>query len=227
MIDGKTVLAIIPARGGSKGLPRKNVLDLGGRPLIAHSIEQALASKLVDRVVCSTDDSEIAEVAARFGCEVPFMRSAALAGDETETIEVIRDLCRRVDRADYLVLLQVTSPMRNVSDIDATIRLCHEKGAPVAVSVCESSKHPDWMYTLGPDGAMRPVSGRGPSRTKRQDLPAVYVLNGAVYVMRWENIEANEPILMPGALAHVMPMERSVDIDSAFDLEFVRFLHDS
>ena len=224
MINNKSVLAIIPARSGSKGLARKNILQLGNMPLIAHSIIQAQASEYIDRIICSTDDEEIAAVARAHNCEVPFLRPPALAGDRTTVSEVIYDLCSRIDPVDYIVLLQPTSPLRLAKDIDATLRKCVETDSRTAVSVCEVAKKPQWMYLLGETGSMTPVLPPPKKNSRRQDLPDCYVLNGAVYVQSWDSVMAKEPDVNADTIACIMPRERSIDIDNQMDFDIAAFL---
>lgn len=216
MINGMAVLAVIPARGGSKGVPGKNIRPAGGKPLIAWTIEAAHASRLVDRVVLSSDDEAIIRAARGCGCEVPFVRDPALAGDRTPTIDVVLDALERCPGFGWVVLLQPTSPLRATQDIDGAIERCVAAGAPACVSVCESQESPYWMYTLRPDARMVPLLP-SPAVTRRQDLPRVYALNGAVYVARTEWLVRERTFLGPETVAFEMPVERSVDIDSESD----------
>lgn len=216
MIGNLRALAVIPARGGSKGLPRKNLRNLGGKPLLAWTIAAARHSSTIDRVVVSTDDPEIAEAAVAWGAETPFMRPAELARDESPGDAPFRHAIEAVPGYDLAVLLQPTSPLRNSDDIDGCVRLAVETGGP-AVSVCESGKHPAWMYTLE-GAAMRPVLPELAGAERRQDLPPVYALNGAIYVIQTSRLEAGQPLVCPGVSAYIMPRDRSVDIDEEVDL---------
>ncbi|WP_374322066.1 acylneuraminate cytidylyltransferase family protein [Aquipseudomonas alcaligenes] len=215
----KTVLGLITARGGSKGLPRKNVLSVGGKPLIGWTVEAAKQSSLLDRIVLSSDDEEIIHVAKALGCEVPFRRDAALSGDAASSADVIIDCLQRLSGYDYVVLLQPTSPLRTAEDIDAAIRQCIDSGAPACVSLSEAQESPFWMYSLEDGRAIRPIMGGHYSR--RQDLPPVYVLNGAVYVAqtRWFLLYRN--FISLDTHGYIMPLERSLDIDTAADLELL------
>lgn len=217
MIDGGKVLAVVPARGGSKGVPRKNIRMIGGKPLIGWTIDAARASRYIDRVILSSDDAEIAMVARGLGCEVPFVRDAALAGDAAPTIDVVVDALHRCPGHAWVVLLQPTSPLRSAEDIDETIDCCMRTKAPACVSVALAQESPYWMYTIGDNGAMRPLLA-GTSATRRQDLPAVYSLNGAVYVARTEWLLSERTFLHEHTVAHIMPAERSLDIDTEFDI---------
>lgn len=180
MYLGKRILGLITARGGSKGIPRKNLVNVGGKPLIGWTIDAALRSRLLDRLVLSSDDEEIIAVARSLGCDAPFVREAALAGDTAGSADVVIDCLERVPDYDYVVLLQPTSPLRSTEDIDGVIRQCLDAQAPACVSLCEVDESPFWMYAVGADKTIDPIFKN--SYARRQDLPAVYSLNGAVYI---------------------------------------------
>ena len=217
MIGEKRVLAIIPARGGSKGVPRKNIRDVAGKPLIAWTIDAAKKSRYVDRVVVSTDDPEIAEVATRYGGEVPFLRPAELARDDTPGIAPVLHAVEAVTPAyEIVVLLQPTSPLRSAADIDSAIRTMVDGGAQACVSVVEPDKSPYWMYSRDCAGRMKPLLEG--EYACRQEIPAVYALNGAVYVAERRWLVEKRGFMGEETLAYVMPKERSVDIDTELDL---------
>jgi len=218
--QGKRILGLITARGGSKGIPRKNIVEVGGRALIGWTIEAARGSHLLDRLVLSTDDEEIATVAQTFGCEVPFMRPAELAADASGSADVVMDCLQRLTGYDYLVLLQPTSPLRTSEDIDGAIRVCLDSGAPACVSMCEAEESPFWMYALGPNGSLKPILENHYAR--RQDLPEVYVLNGAVYVADVSWFAARRGFLAEDTVGYIMPRSRSLDIDTPADLQAFR-----
>ncbi|MBF0323935.1 MAG: acylneuraminate cytidylyltransferase family protein [Alphaproteobacteria bacterium] len=224
MINGRSVLAVIAARGGSKGLPRKNVLDVAGRPMIAWSVEAARNSTLIDRAIVSTDDEEIATAARAAGGEVPFLRPPALA---TDTISVYDALFHASDTIgghwDYLVLLQATSPLRTAADIDGCIRACSDAQAPAALSVTQSPKPPEWMVRLDGDGRMQPLLAPD-DRNRRQDFVPTYIPNGAVYVAELEWLRRTRIFMSAETRAFVMPPERSVDVDTMLDLVAARHL---
>lgn len=216
MIDSERVLAVIPARGGSKGVPGKNIRKVGGKPLIAWTIEAAHAAKRVDRTILSSDDATIIREARAFGCEVPFVREARLADDKTPTMEVVLDALERCPGYAWVVLLQPTSPLRTGSDIDEAIQACIERKAPSCVSVTLARESPYWMYNLGPDGRLNPLlAQRMP--TRRQELPAVYALNGAIYVARSDWLRRERKFVGEETVAYEMPAERSLDIDTESD----------
>ncbi len=223
MIQGKSVLAIITARGGSKGVPRKNIRVVGGKPLIAYSIEAARSSSCVDRVILSTDDPEIAEVAARYGCEIPFMRAPVLASDEARSADVVLDALVRCPGFDYFVLLQPTSPLRTAADIDACAATCLAAGAPVCVSVSEVSESPFWMYRIGHGQTLSAILPPT-AAARRQDLERIYALNGAVYFADSTFFAKHKTFLVPSTIAYIMPQERAVDLDTLTDFNFLEFL---
>jgi len=226
MIDGKRVLGLIPARGGSKGLPRKNILEVGGKPLIAWTIDAACKSRFIDRLVLSSEDAEIAEVARRYGCDVPFVRPADLATDSVSAIEVALHAIRELPDFDYLVLLQPTSPLRTAEDIDGCIERAIRYGVGSCVSVVEVEANPYWMFRDNAEGGLVPLLGDWDMATKRrQDLPPVYCLNGAVYVNSTSWLLGKRAFVASGTVGFPMPATRSLDIDTASDLaELKEFL---
>lgn len=219
MINGQKVLAIIPARGGSKGVPRKNVRMVAGKPLIAWTIEAARQSRYIDRLVLSSDDPEIIAVATAHGCEAPFVRPAELARDETPGIDPVLHALQQLPGYDWVVLLQPTSPLRSGEDIDATIETCVKAVAPAAVSVTEAEESPWWMYTLQPGDQLQPLLDSVHAALRRQDLPKAYLLNGAVYVAQATWLQQHKSFLGDATRAYVMPRARSLDIDTEFDLK--------
>lgn len=225
MINSKKVLAIIPARGGSKGIPRKNIIDVAGKPLIAWTIEAAKKSKYIDRLVLSSDDDEIIRVAAQWGCDVPFKRPAYLAKDDTPGIEPVLHALSMLPTFDYIVLLQPTSPLRRVEDIDGCIENCINRQVNCCVSVTEPDKSPFWMYYINSEGILEPaISGDNDVAVRRQDLPVAYALNGAVYVARCEWLLTNKSFLTKETIAYPMSKEHSIDIDSWRDLQLAKLI---
>lgn len=218
MIAGKTVLAIIPARGGSKGIPRKNLRILGGTPLIVWTILEAKKSRYIDRLVLSSEDEEIIRVAREWECEVPFVRPPELATDETPGIEPVLHAIAVLPKYDYVVLLQPTSPLRTTADIDLCIERCCESGAPACVTISEPEYNPGWMVRIGPNWTLQPLLGKAHFESRRQDLPEVYVLNGAVYVARTEWLLKMKGFIQEETIGSIMPWERSMDIDTESDL---------
>lgn len=211
------VLAIIPARGGSKGVPRKNIRNMAGKPLIAWTIEEAKKSKYITRLILSSDDEEIIEVAKQFGCEVPFKRPIELAQDDTPGIEPVLHAIEQCPGYDYVVLLQPTSPLRTVEDIDGCIEMLLTQNNDFVVSVTEPNKSPYWMYRVDLDGSMETIVKQDEYITRRQDLPKAYVLNGAVYVAKVERLLEEKNFLNSDTKAYIMKYENSFDIDSELD----------
>jgi CMP-N,N'-diacetyllegionaminic acid synthase len=225
MIDGRRILALIIARGGSKGLPDKNLLDLGGRPLVAWSVLAARRSRLVDRIVLSSEDERIIAAAQAVGCEAPFRRPVALATDDSSPADVIIHALDALDeKFDAVALLQATSPLRRGEDIDGCITAWAAAGAPACVSVTAVAKPPDWLFWLDDRQRMRPVLGSYDVARPRQTLAQAYVLNGAVFLADTDWFRRQRSFYSPDTVAYVMPPERSVDIDTAADLEQARRL---
>lgn len=225
MYNGKTFLAVIPARGGSKGVVRKNIRPVAGKPLIAWTIEAARKSAYIDRLILSSDDVEIIAVAAAWGCEAPFVRPAELAADDTPGIDPVLHAITAINESfDYVVLLQPTSPLRLAADIDGCIEFCQSKGGPVCVSVTEPDAHPYWTFRLDGGGRLQPFVDDVARYPRRQSLPPVYVLNGAVYVADCRWLLEKRSFIAAETLAFPMPEERSLDVDSETDLKIASFL---
>lgn len=223
MIGDRRVLGVITARGGSKGLPRKNVLPVGGKPLIAWTIAAAHGSRYLDRTVLSTDDPEISEVARAHGCEVPFVRPAELATDQAPGIAPVLHCLEQLPGYDLVALLQPTSPLRLPTDIDACLELLVARGAPAVVTVTEVEQHPYWMFRLAADHRLQPLLDLPAAvrSRRRQEQPAVYVLNGAVYVADTGWLRRNRDFQSDDTLGWPMPRSRSLDVDTAADLALV------
>lgn len=217
------VLAVIPARGGSKGIPNKNIAPVAGRPLIAWTIAAAQEARCVERVVLTTDSPVIAEVAREYGAETPFLRPPELAEDDTPGIVPILHAVGWLDEhegycPDYVMALQPTSPLRTAQDIEAAARLAWEKAADGVVSVCPAKHHPYWMKKIAEDGRMADFLPIDREYTRRQDLPPVYALNGALYLVRREVLVQRETWYTDRTYAYVMPPERSLDVDTPWEL---------
>jgi len=230
MYKGKNILGLIPARGGSKGLPGKNIKPLLGKPLIAWTIGQALASKYLDRVVVSTDNEGIAEISKKYGADVPFIRPKELAEDNAKGIDVVLhaiDWLKKSDRRkqyDLLMLLQPTSPLRKSEDIDKAIELLFLKKAKAIVSVCEVNHHPLWVNTLSEDGCMKDFIRKEIMNKNRQELPVFYRLNGAIYLAYCNYIKEQKSFISNETFAYIMPREMSIDIDSKVDFKLAEIL---
>jgi CMP-N-acetylneuraminic acid synthetase len=220
MYKNSKILGIIPARGGSKGVPRKNLRPLAGKPLIAWTIEAAQGSSLLDRVILSSEDEEIMETAQRHGLDVPFKRPPELARDDTPGILPVLHALEMLSSENYthVVLLQPTSPMRNSEDIDGAIRLCIDRAAPACLGVCEAPHPPWWMFGMDADRKLSPLMAAKDIPLRRQDAPKAYQLNGAIYVAEIGFIKSSKGFIGPESLGYAMPGERSLDIDSELDI---------
>lgn len=221
------VVAIIPARGGSKGIPRKNIAEVAGRPLIHWSIQHALDSKLIDRVVVSTDDEEIAKVAVQNGAEVPFRRPPEISGDTTLDLPVFEHALQWLAEhdgyePDIVVHLRPTAPIRPAGQIDAMIRLLQETGAADSVrSVSPPGPHPWRMFTIDAEGFLQPLLPHvhpTPYLPRRQELPAVYWYNAVTDVTRRNTILRKHSMTGDRMLPYVMDARFVVDIDEPDDL---------
>ncbi len=221
MIENYSVLALIPARGGSKGIPRKNIRNLGGKPLIAWTIEEAKKSRYIDRLILSSESKEIIELAKKLGCEVPFTRPAEFAQDDTPGVEPVLHAIGMLPSYDYVVLLQPTSPLRTIEDIDGCIEYCIQNEANVAVTVSEPNKSPYWMYTLDEKQHLIPLIKESSHYTRRQDIPKVYTTNGAVYVAKTSWLRKKRVFISKETVGYLMPTNRSMDLDTMFDFELL------
>jgi CMP-N,N'-diacetyllegionaminic acid synthase len=221
------ILAVIPARGGSKGLPRKNIRTFAGKPLIAWSIEEALKVDAIDTLICSTEDEEIAGIAKQYGCQVPYMRPPELAGDTVSGIDVLVNvLAFYRDQGiefDALINLQCTSPLRTAAHIEAAIALFQEKEATNLISICEAEHNPHWMMTLTAEGTLSPLMDDAYLSKRRQDLPKIYRPNGAIYIARVDNFLAHRDFKTPAPVPFVMTARDSVDIDDETDFQLAEF----
>jgi CMP-N,N'-diacetyllegionaminic acid synthase len=216
-------LGLIPARGGSKGIPRKNLRVLAGKPLIVWTIEAALAAGGLARVVVSTEDPEIAEIALRAGADVPFVRPPDLARDETPGIDPVLHAVEALPDYDAVLLLQPTSPLRTTADIDGLLNTVTERGVPSAVSLSLVEVHPAYMFRLDDSGTMDPLMP-DVQVTRRQDLPPVYALNGAMYFARTDWLRERRSLVGPETIGYPMPAERSIDIDTMLDWRLAELL---
>jgi CMP-N,N'-diacetyllegionaminic acid synthase len=222
MVEKIRLLALIPARGGSKRLPRKNVLDLAGRPMIAWTIEAGLQSKYIDRVVVSTDDDEIIQVSRKYGADVPFKRPEDLAGDHVSSIDVVRhtikSLKKEGEEYEYLIFLQPTSPLRTAEHIDAAIELLLEKRGDSVIGVTKTSHPIEWTNTLPKDLSMEGFFRPEYDGVHSRDFPVRYQLNGAIYINRVTTLLQSKSLINCGkTYAYIMRREHSVDIDVYVD----------
>jgi len=220
MSEEHKVLALIPARGGSKGVTRKNLRELGGKPLIAYSIEEAFKSRYVTDVIVSSDDEEILSVAQSYKSRI-LKRPAELAMDNTPSIDVVIHALTELQGYSHIVLLQPTSPFRTAEDIDNCLQTCFSS-CSACVSVVEADKPPQWMYTITDDHVIVPLMFER-TYTRRQDIPKSYALNGAVYAAEVNRLLVTRAFMTIDTKSYIMPKERSLDIDTPLDLEIAEF----
>jgi CMP-N-acetylneuraminic acid synthetase len=228
MYEGKRILAFIPARGGSKGIPHKNITPLAGKPLIQYTIDAAKQSRYIDYVLVSTDDEEIATVARRCGAEVPFLRPPELAADTAKTIDAVLHAIETLREAgetfDSLVLLQPTSPLRTAEDIDKAVETFYESNRQPVVSVSEVSDHPILIRTIE-DGRLKPLLQTG-STVRRQDMPPFYRVNGSIYINPIEEISQTTSF-NDNPVPFIMQKSHSVDIDEPLDLKIAEWIEEA
>lgn len=219
-----TVVSLVPARGGSRGLPGKNLAEVGGRSLVARAVEAARRTPGVDEVLVSSDDEAILAEGIRAGA-MPLTRPPALAGDETPTIDVVRAVLDLRTDVHVLVLLQPTSPLRTEGDIQACLDVLAPPRIKTVTTVTPAEHPVEWHFRLSPRGGMAPVLGWEGMPTRRQSALASYVLNGAVYAAYADHLRGGGALVERDTVGVVMDRRRSVDIDDALDLEYARLLH--
>ena len=209
-------IGLIPARGGSKGIKRKNIKDIFGKPLIAWTIRQAIESKSFDKVIVSTDDHEIANIAIDYGAEVPFIRPKSIALDESPGISNILHLLDEIPETKKILYLQPTSPLMEIEDILNIIELQYKHKAESCISISKAPKHPSWMYKLNHNKKINPIFSEEKAN-RRQDLSEVYVINGALYLGNAEFYKREKKFINDETIGYIMPKDRSIDIDDMDD----------
>lgn len=228
MYKNKKIIAIIPARGGSKGIPNKNIVDLCGKPLIQYSIDAAQNSKYIDKVIVSTDSEKIAEVSRKCGANVPFLRPESISGDVARSSDVVIhgiDFLKENygDEYDYVILLQPTSPLRTAKHIDKAIELCINSDSSSLVSVKEVNENPIIMRTIE-NNKLNEVLKFDGDNLRRQDLPKFYIFNGAIYITTVDFIKDNMVFVDDNTLPFIMEEQVSIDIDNMIDLKVVEYI---
>jgi CMP-N,N'-diacetyllegionaminic acid synthase len=223
------VLGVIIARGGSKGLPRKNIRLLAGKPLIAYTIEAAQKARRLDRCVLSTEDEEIAEVARQWGADVPFMRPPELARDDTLVFPVLRHAMRWLEEhegyvPDYVLCLQPTTPLRTAEDIDQSIEIAIEEDADAVVGYTPAKQYPHWMKRITEDGRLVEFLPMDPAYRRRQGLPPLYHVSGSIYLAKRSLLLTEDTFYTDKTYAYVVPTERHIDIDTAMDLRVAELM---
>ncbi len=225
MTDENKILAIVPARGGSKRLPQKNILNIAGKPLINWTIEAGLGSTFINRLIVSTDDSNIADIARSSGADVPFIRPDNLSLDSTTSFEVIEHCLSWVKENegveyDYIILLQPTSPLRNDKDINNAFNILFDKNAQAVISLCETEHSPLWSNTIDEDSSMKSFLKPDINKTPSQDLPKYYRLNGAIYICQTKALLREKNLyLKDNIYASIMSKKNSIDIDDQIDFD--------
>ena len=226
MYKNKKILAVIPARGGSKGIPSKNIIEVGGKPLIQYTIDCAKHSKYIDRAIISTDSEEIKKVSIECGGDVPFMRPKELALDTSKTIDCIvhavDTLKEMGETYDYLVLLQNTVPLRKSWQVDEAIEKIFSSNERSLVSVTEVEQHPILMRTINEDGTVKNLLHMN-STMRRQDFPKFYKVDGAIYIQKLDDEFNLDTSFNDGKLAYVMDAKYSTDIDSYIDIKVIEY----
>ncbi|KOA21128.1 CMP-N,N'-diacetyllegionaminic acid synthase [Clostridium homopropionicum DSM 5847] len=227
MYNDKKILAIIPARGGSKGIPHKNIMKINNKPLIAYSIEAAKESKFIDFILVSTDDIEIKNVSLNYGAKVPFLRPEEISNDTAKSIDVVLHavefLKSQGEEFHYVVLLQPTSPLRSSQDIDNAIEIVMKKEAESLVSVCEASENPVLMRVIEDNKLKSFVEFKG-DNLRRQDLPRFYIFNGAIYINSVEMLFKEKTFVDEATIPFVMDSKKSIDIDNMLDSKLAELI---
>lgn len=224
MNKNKTFLAIIPARGGSKRLPRKNVLELCGKPLIVWSIEAGLKSKYIDKLIVTSDDEDILSISKKYGASI-IKRPEELASDTATTFDAIKHTIDNLEKYDYIVLLQPTSPLRNEKHLDEAIEHLEQKNADAVISVCEMDHSPLWCNTLPENGSMQNFLKEEVLNKRSQDLDKYFRLNGAIYICKIDKFLNNKGFfLKENIYAYLMSKEDSTDIDDEFDFLMTEYI---
>lgn len=225
MYNGKKILSLIPARGGSKGIKNKNIIDLSGQPLISYTIISALESKFIDRTVVTTDSEAIADISKKYGADVPFIRPKELASDVSKTIDAvlhaINALEKMGDTYDVLVLLQPTQPLRTVIDIDEAIEFFFKRNLQGLVSVSPVDDNPLFIRTIDENGKLSSLVKMN-STCRRQDMPKYYRVNGCVYINQISNITV-QTSFNDNPIGYIMEKSHSVDIDDLSDVVMAEY----
>ena len=217
------VLGLIPARGGSKGLPKKNLYLFNKKPLIQWTIESALESNSLDRIIVNTDDESIADFSRSKGVEVPFLREPHLAQDDSRIVDAVLNVLEKLINFDFILLLQPTSPLRTKEDITNIIELQKQYSASSLVSVCEAKENPALFYEINNDNYLS-KSFKQYKGSNRQEYKRNYVINGALYLSSVENLKNYKSFITNKTIPYVMPRERSIDIDDITDIRWGEFI---
>lgn len=228
MYKGSRILAIIPARSGSKGLKDKNIKIMNGKPLMSYSIDLAKRIGIIDKVFVSTENEEYAEIAIKYGADASFLRSEALASDSSNTWDTVKEVVKvfgnKKEHFDIIMLLQPTSPLRMEEDIYNALEVMYEKDAELVITVCEPDHSPLLTNSLRPDGSMELFFKDERTLLPRQEMPKSYRINGAIYLIKTDFLLLSEEIYKGKCYASIMPKERSADIDDEIDFLFAEMI---
>lgn len=232
-INEENFLAIITARGGSKGIKNKNLKTLGGKPLVYYPINAALKSKFISKVVVSTDSKRIAKVAVKYGAEVPFIRPKSLALDATPSFDVIKHCLEYFKRIKInyknFILLEPTSPLTKYNHINSAItKFLSKKNSTSLVGVSQiEGKHPDFLSSIGSKGFLKPYNARNFKTLRRQDISELYFFNGSLYIANVKQYLKNKTFLHKNTLPFIMDKKHSFEVDDLFDLSIIRAIFNS
>lgn len=223
------MIAIIPARGGSKGVPKKNIKLIDGKPLIYYTIEAAKKSKAVSRIIVSTDCLEIASVAKKLGAEVPFLRPEYLATDTSKAIDAYLYTIEKINNDEnqnineFMVLLP-TSPLRTSEDIDLAVKLFKDKKADTVISVVEATHPPTWYKKISTKGVLLDFFEEVDNSLNRQEAQKTYLPNGAIYIFNYNKLKENNSYYNDNTFPYIMSVETSIDIDTLVDFKLAELL---
>ena len=223
------ILAIVPARGGSKGVKNKNIIDLDGQPLIHYTLKEAIKVSQFDRIIVSTESELIKSICDEVGDYVPFMRPQKFAQDHSRTIDLVEDIINRLEKDyneiyDYACLLQPTSPLRTAEDVENCIEMIKKQSIGSVVSLSKIDEPHPYKMKIIEEGIVKPLMSGTNSSIPRQELSEVYELNGAIYLSEVKGLMENKSFFSYPSIPYIMPMERSVNINNHFDLRQAEYL---
>ncbi len=229
MVGDLDVIAIIPARGGSKGLPQKNVLNLNGKPLIAYTIEAALRAEQIERVIVTTDDMNIAKIAKEYGAEVPFIRPEYLASDMASAVDVyihaVEFLMQEGIEIEKFMVLLPTAPLRTERHINSAMELFEKEKAETLISMKEAETPVTWYYKMDATKRVENAGyGEGDAIANRQMNKTLYVPNGAIYILDYHLLKEKRTYYSMNTVAYIMSAKDSIDIDTKLDFEFAEYI---
>ena len=227
MIFNKSILAIVPARGGSKRLPGKNIIQFLGKPLITWTIKSANESKYIDKTIVSTDSQKIASVCEKDGFNVPFLRPKELASDSAKTIDTILHVIQNTEKQfDVTIILQPTSPLRQATDIDNALEFMFDSNSPSCVSVCKPGKPIHWSYKKNADHLLKPIFDKEHPIIQEKEHDNIFMPNGAIFIAKTKWLLKNKTFIKNNTIGYEMSKVKSIDIDTDFDLKIAKTIGD-